>query len=161
MLSQLTEWYENLCNSGEPMVKDWALVRNPIPIAIISFTYLSFIIFGKAFMKNRAPYKLQTFMVIYNCIIVLLSAHIAIGSMRALFSIPNVISELHRTPQNLHEGPGYQAIQICNKYRWYGFIIYIFFRKLPNSLILLYLYFEKNLIKFRCFMFITTSRFSY
>ncbi|KAF1744631.1 hypothetical protein MXB_2108 [Myxobolus squamalis] len=112
MLSILNEWYVTWCNSGEPLVKNWFLIKSPIPMLLISLTYLTIVFFGQKLMKNKSPLDLRKFMFIYNCAVVIASAYIAIGSIRAVTSVPNFPSALYLEPQNLSKGPGYQVAMI-------------------------------------------------
>ncbi|XP_017756788.1 PREDICTED: elongation of very long chain fatty acids protein 7-like [Eufriesea mexicana] len=46
---------------------DWLLVKTPIPIILLFFSYLYFVLrCGPKFMKDRKPYKLNTFIRFYN-----------------------------------------------------------------------------------------------
>ncbi|XP_017756789.1 PREDICTED: elongation of very long chain fatty acids protein AAEL008004-like [Eufriesea mexicana] len=46
---------------------DWLLVKTPIPIILLSFAYLYFVLrCGPRFMKDKKPYQLRTFIRLYN-----------------------------------------------------------------------------------------------
>ncbi|XP_054005847.1 elongation of very long chain fatty acids protein 7-like [Hylaeus anthracinus] len=46
---------------------DWILVSSPIPVILITFAYLYFVLrYGPRFMENRKPYSLLTFIRFYN-----------------------------------------------------------------------------------------------
>ena len=49
---------------------------NPIPVWLLTIAYLVFVVYaGPKFMKNRKPYSLQSFMVVYNLGLVILSIY--------------------------------------------------------------------------------------
>lgn len=76
-----TEMLDNIKDAtdkyGDPRTRDWfMLFRNPVPVWLLTIGYLVFVLYaGPTFMKNRKPYSLQTFMVIYNIGLVIFSIY--------------------------------------------------------------------------------------
>ncbi|OAD57332.1 Elongation of very long chain fatty acids protein 7 [Eufriesea mexicana] len=80
--AQETVYYRTLCSStitrpasikldsktfSGLTTSDWLLVKTPIPIILLFFSYLYFVLrCGPRFMKDRKPYKLNTFIRFYN-----------------------------------------------------------------------------------------------
>ncbi|WAR23701.1 ELOV1-like protein [Mya arenaria] len=65
---------------ADPRTKDWFMLwSNPIPIWILTISYLVFSIWlGPWYMKDRKPYNLRTFMVVYNLGLVVLSMYLVV-----------------------------------------------------------------------------------
>ncbi|XP_034188457.2 very long chain fatty acid elongase AAEL008004-like [Osmia lignaria lignaria] len=64
----LASWYHYL-NTEEADIKtnDWFLVSSPVPIILITFAYLYFVLkCGPRYMENRKPYSFKTFIRLYN-----------------------------------------------------------------------------------------------
>jgi elongation of very long chain fatty acids protein 7 len=54
---------------SDPRIADQPIVASFYQIPLIIFAYLYFVLgYGPKFMKNRSPYKLKTFMQLYNII---------------------------------------------------------------------------------------------
>jgi hypothetical protein len=49
-------------------VKNWPLMKDVLPTAIIAIIYICAIIFGRRWMTNRKPFELRNFMFAYNFI---------------------------------------------------------------------------------------------
>ncbi|KAF1743051.1 hypothetical protein MXB_3829 [Myxobolus squamalis] len=118
MLQQVKEWYASICNSGEPLVKDWPLVKSPIPIFIIAFSYILLVIYGPALMKKRSSFDLKNFMFFYNFSIVCISAHIAHGSIKAISSYPGFTAMFYQKPHDLSDGSSFDMI-------WFHYLYFL------------------------------------
>ncbi|XP_025269074.1 elongation of very long chain fatty acids protein AAEL008004-like [Camponotus floridanus] len=95
--------YNNLfINSSEPLTREWPMMSSPFPLMFIIFGYLYFVLYGgPRYMKNRPPYKLKTFILLYNLIQILVNLwfvkeHIAFG----WFSKYNIICLQLPTPDS-------------------------------------------------------------
>lgn len=56
---------------------DWPLIKSPLPGLSILILYLYFVnSWGPRFMANRKPFKLETVMIVYNFVQVLVSCYI-------------------------------------------------------------------------------------
>ncbi|CAL7946954.1 unnamed protein product [Xylocopa violacea] len=64
----LIELYNYLMiDVADPRTNDWILVRTPVPIVLITLSYLYFVLrCGPRYMKDRPPYKLKGFIMCYN-----------------------------------------------------------------------------------------------
>ncbi|XP_029176888.1 elongation of very long chain fatty acids protein 1-like [Nylanderia fulva] len=52
--------------------REWPLISSPLPLTLIIIGYLFFVLYaGPRYMKNRPPYELRTFMLLYNSIQIL------------------------------------------------------------------------------------------
>ena len=60
----------------DPRMKDrFMLFGTPVPVWILTALYLSFVYAGPKYMKNRQPFSLRNFMVIYNIGLVFMSIY--------------------------------------------------------------------------------------
>ncbi|XP_011860078.1 PREDICTED: elongation of very long chain fatty acids protein AAEL008004-like, partial [Vollenhovia emeryi] len=62
-------WDNSLTNYifAAPETRDWLFISSPYPVLLITVGYLYFVLYaGPCYMKNRPPYKLRTFILIYN-----------------------------------------------------------------------------------------------
>lgn len=58
-----------------PQTRDWLLVNTPLPIFIITGTYLYFVLYaGPRYMKDRPPFNLRAFILFYNFLQILINA---------------------------------------------------------------------------------------
>ncbi len=68
-----------LLDASDPKTRDWFLLwRDPRPVWVLTVTYVLFTILGPKVMKNRQAYNLQTFMVVYNLALVVLSLYMTV-----------------------------------------------------------------------------------
>ncbi|XP_024880985.1 elongation of very long chain fatty acids protein AAEL008004-like [Temnothorax curvispinosus] len=55
-----------------PYTREWSLIATPYPLMLIIFMYIYFVLYaGPRYMKNRPPYELRTFILIYDVIQIL------------------------------------------------------------------------------------------
>ncbi|XP_060593274.1 elongation of very long chain fatty acids protein 2-like [Ruditapes philippinarum] len=73
----LDEIEDAVTKYGDPRTRYWFMFfGNPIPVWLLTIAYLVFVVYaGPKFMKNRKPYSLQTFMVVYNLGLVIMSIY--------------------------------------------------------------------------------------
>lgn len=58
----------------DPRTNDWFLIKSPVPIFSLIACYLYAVLsWGPRYMKDRKPFKLETTLIIYNFVQVLLS----------------------------------------------------------------------------------------
>lgn len=63
--------------NGDSRVKDYFLMRGPLPTLIICLTYAFIVKYvGPKLMENRKPFDLKNTMIVYNVIEVILSSYI-------------------------------------------------------------------------------------
>ncbi|XP_011882850.1 PREDICTED: elongation of very long chain fatty acids protein AAEL008004-like [Vollenhovia emeryi] len=68
----LEKLYNYFMDEPCPETREWVFVYTPLPILLITAGYLYFILHaGPNYMKNRPPYKLRTFILIYDTIQIL------------------------------------------------------------------------------------------
>ncbi|XP_071138920.1 very long chain fatty acid elongase 5-like isoform X2 [Mytilus edulis] len=76
LLEESSKFYEWTKETKDPRTRNWFLLNdNPIYVILIVLAYYFIVWQGPKFMKNRKPYELQTFMIIYNWFLVILSAY--------------------------------------------------------------------------------------
>ena len=64
---------------SDPKTRDWFLIwRDPRPVWVLTIMYLLIVTLGPKVMKNRQPYSLQSFMVVYNLGLVALSFYMTV-----------------------------------------------------------------------------------
>ncbi|XP_011705078.1 PREDICTED: elongation of very long chain fatty acids protein AAEL008004-like [Wasmannia auropunctata] len=68
-----------------PLTREWPLFSSPWPLMLITLGYIYFVLYaGPRYMKDRPPYELKTFILIYNMIQILanlwfVKEHISLG----------------------------------------------------------------------------------
>ncbi|RWR98807.1 elongation of very long chain fatty acids protein-like protein, partial [Dinothrombium tinctorium] len=71
----LIDGYAALMANGDPRVANWPLMKSPFPTIIICISYIYFVKYlGPQLMKNRQPLDIRCLMIVYNFIMVLISA---------------------------------------------------------------------------------------
>jgi hypothetical protein len=60
-------------------VNNWPLMKSIVPTIMIGIIYIIAVIFGLKWMKNRKPFQLYYFMMIYNLFQVFICACITCG----------------------------------------------------------------------------------
>jgi len=125
MLTDLVEWYNDWMERGDPRTKDWLLVYSPWPNVLLVILYIYVVKYaGPQFMKNREPYNIRTFMVLYNFAMVILSMHMVYEFLFAGWLTPEY-SIFGCQPVNYSNDPN--AIRIAKACWWYFFSKYIEF----------------------------------
>uniref|UniRef100_T1KHB3 Elongation of very long chain fatty acids protein n=2 Tax=Tetranychus urticae TaxID=32264 RepID=T1KHB3_TETUR len=73
-LQNALTWYKETIEKGDQRVSDWPLMSSPFPTLTMTAGYLYFVkIAGPRWMKDRQPFDLRNFMIIYNFALVLAS----------------------------------------------------------------------------------------
>ncbi|XP_072744128.1 very long chain fatty acid elongase AAEL008004-like isoform X2 [Anoplolepis gracilipes] len=68
----MEEIYKCLFMNSAPLTREWILISSPFPLMLIIFGYLYFVLYaGPRYMQNQLPYKLKTFIMLYNLIQIL------------------------------------------------------------------------------------------
>lgn len=63
----------------DPRTRNWFLLNDsPIYVTLIILCYIAIVRIGPKLMKNREPFKLQGFMIVYNTFLVILSAYMCV-----------------------------------------------------------------------------------
>ncbi|XP_067214558.1 very long chain fatty acid elongase AAEL008004-like isoform X1 [Linepithema humile] len=61
-----------ILESSKPLTRNWLFISSPFEVIFITLAYLYFVLrFGPRYMKNKPPYKLKTFILVYNIIQIL------------------------------------------------------------------------------------------
>jgi elongation of very long chain fatty acids protein 7 len=68
--------------AGDPRVHGWFLMSNPFPTIACSLFYLYAVKAGVRHMRNRPAFELRSCLVVYNCLLVALSAWIFVEGGR-------------------------------------------------------------------------------
>lgn len=80
---------------SDPRTNEWSLIDSPFTVLLIIGVYLYFVFkLGHKLMENRKPYNLNTIMILYNVVQVLLSTYIVVevGLLTELsIKLPNKI----------------------------------------------------------------------
>ncbi|GAB1861221.1 Elongation of very long chain fatty acids protein [Camponotus japonicus] len=102
-MEQIYNSYNNLfIKSSDPLTREWPLISSPFPLMFIIFGYLYLVLYGgPRYMKDRPPYKLKTFILLYDLTQILanlwfVKEHIAFG----WFSKYNIICLQLPTPDS-------------------------------------------------------------
>ncbi|CAI9739564.1 of very long chain fatty acids 2 [Octopus vulgaris] len=62
--------------TADPRTKDWFFLESsPLKVWILTAMYILFVIYGPKYMKNRKPFDIRIFMVLYNLAMVVLSIY--------------------------------------------------------------------------------------
>jgi len=77
LLNNLLDLYNQLMLKSDQRVNDWPLMSSPLPTIGICLTYILIVKkIGPYFMKDRQPYDIRIPMIIYNFLMVIISAMI-------------------------------------------------------------------------------------
>ena len=67
--------YRWVMAKGDPRVADWPLMQSPLPIITVLAAYLYVVkVWGPRWMQSRPPFRIEGAMILYNVVMVLLSA---------------------------------------------------------------------------------------
>ncbi|XP_041358204.1 elongation of very long chain fatty acids protein 5-like isoform X2 [Gigantopelta aegis] len=78
-IKTLIQQYEEAVPHADPRTKNWFLLNNnPFPVWILTALYITVVFVGPRIMKNRQPFNLQMFMIVYNLALVGLSIYMFI-----------------------------------------------------------------------------------
>ncbi|XP_036138987.1 elongation of very long chain fatty acids protein AAEL008004 [Monomorium pharaonis] len=95
--------------SSLPYTREWPLISSPLPLILIIFGYLYFILYvGPCYMKNRPPFELKTFRLIYDMIQILVNLwsvkeHISAGWFVEFNFVFFTCGERHAMPINANK----------------------------------------------------------
>ncbi|KAK2587627.1 hypothetical protein KPH14_003752 [Odynerus spinipes] len=65
---------------ADPRVANFPLMRDPFPTLLILLAYLSFVLhIGPRYMKNRKPYQLTNFLIVYNTLLTIANGLVFYG----------------------------------------------------------------------------------
>lgn len=71
---EIVDFYNRTLDNGDPRVSEWPMMQSPWPTISICLLYVYVVKFlAPAFMKDREPMNIRTFMVIYNFLMVIVS----------------------------------------------------------------------------------------
>lgn len=59
----------------DPRVGDWLLMPSPYPTLILTALYLLIVYLGPKYMEKREAFSLKYFIIVYNFLLVILSAY--------------------------------------------------------------------------------------
>lgn len=77
MFETISSYYQMFLDAGDPRVKEWPLVKSPLPTLAICLSYAFAVkVLGPKLMKDRQPYNLRGAMIVYNFLMVILSSFI-------------------------------------------------------------------------------------
>lgn len=89
MISILQDWmrqYDEAYPYADPRTRNWLLVEDsPYPVWTLTISYIAFVLLGPRIMKNRKPFNLQWFLVIYNLGLVALSLYMFIEIFLSIY----------------------------------------------------------------------------
>ncbi|KXJ75647.1 elongation of very long chain fatty acids protein AAEL008004 [Aedes albopictus] len=81
--------YENITKGADPIIDNWFLMSNPVPVLSIAACYLLFVLhYGPRWMENRKPFVLKNTLIAYNAAQVVFSTLLCVQ--------PFFIGGLHR-----------------------------------------------------------------
>lgn len=74
---RISDFYDNSKVGSDSTVDNWPLMSSPLPVLAIVCAYAAFVLYiGPKHMKNRAPYKIENLIIVYNAVQVVYSAYI-------------------------------------------------------------------------------------
>lgn len=119
IVGELIKKYEESLPYADGRTRQWFLVWNtPIYVWSLTITYLSFVWLGPKFMKNRQPFDLSRFMLIYNLALVCLSTYMFI---EMLLSTSDAGYEYICSPYNQETRKNPKELRVANVMWWYYF----------------------------------------
>lgn len=76
-LNFIFETYNQLMSKSDQRIKDWPLMSSPLPTIFICLSYILIVKkIGPYLMKDRKPFDIRIAMIIYNFLMVIISAAI-------------------------------------------------------------------------------------
>ena len=76
MEERFEAWYDDLWSLRDRRLDGWFLMESPLPTLLIVASYVYFVkTLGPRLMKDREPFNINAFMIVYNLSQVLLSAY--------------------------------------------------------------------------------------
>ncbi|XP_017889788.1 elongation of very long chain fatty acids protein AAEL008004-like [Ceratina calcarata] len=102
---------------SDPRTRDWVLVSSPVPVVLLTFAYLYFVLkCGPRYMKNRPAYKLFTFIRIFNIFQIIANACLMYSLIDVGLHEDNFVT---CSSHYLHTPEGYKLCHIG----WYTLIV--------------------------------------
>nr|WPT09941.1 elongation of very long chain fatty acids 2/5 protein [Namalycastis rhodochorde] len=119
-IKELYNYYEQSLQYTDPHSRDWFFVQqNPLYVIILTILYLGFVWLGPKWMRHRQPFKLQSFMVVYNLGLVFLSIYMVIEMWLSMGAIG--VEGLGCAPYNEETKKHPQARRVAAVMWWYFF----------------------------------------
>lgn len=88
MVDRFLQFYESTKETKDPRTRNWFLLNDsPIYVTLIILCYIAIVRIGPKLMKNREPFKLQGFMIVYNTFLVILSAYMCVEIVYSAYLI--------------------------------------------------------------------------
>ncbi|OWF36045.1 elongation of very long chain fatty acids protein 2-like [Mizuhopecten yessoensis] len=88
IVSKILLAYEEGKSTRDPRTRYWLLLDdNPLHVWILTALYVAFVLIGPKVMKNRKPFNLQKFMVVYNFGLVFVSLYLMIEIIASAYDI--------------------------------------------------------------------------
>ncbi|XP_050402286.1 elongation of very long chain fatty acids protein 2 [Patella vulgata] len=117
IVNDLVLQYQREKVAADPRTKDWLLIaNNPVPVWILTALYLAFVIMGPRFMKNRAAFELQWFLILYNLGLVVLSVYMFV---EIILSIWDAGYDLFCAKYNGNSRHGAKELRVARVLWWY------------------------------------------
>ncbi|XP_069127245.1 very long chain fatty acid elongase 2-like isoform X2 [Argopecten irradians] len=120
IVSSILQAYEEGKSSRDPRTRHWFLLDdNPLHVWILTASYIAFVIIGPKVMKDRKPFDLKNFMIVYNFGLVFLSLYLLIEIVASGYDIGYFKEDFWCCPynQDTHKNPA--EIRIANVFWWY------------------------------------------
>ncbi|XP_023224637.1 very long chain fatty acid elongase AAEL008004-like [Centruroides vittatus] len=71
---EIVDFYNTTLDNGDPRVNEWPMMQSPWPTISICLLYVYVVkVLAPAYMKDREPMNIRTFMVVYNFLMVIVS----------------------------------------------------------------------------------------
>ena len=92
--------------SSDPRVADWFLMDSPFPTLALCLAYLGMCYAGPRMMANREPFQLRPVIIVYNLVMVLVSAYMCYEVVKSIvaqlfFSLENWCGNVFGEPKKL------------------------------------------------------------
>ncbi|CAH1774017.1 unnamed protein product [Owenia fusiformis] len=119
MITDLIRQYDEALPHADPRTKDWLLVNNtPVYVWALTAIYMLIVFLGPTIMKNRRPYDLSAFLVVYNLGLVALSAYMLI---EIILSTWNAGYSYICTPYSKKSWDNPKELRVAKVLWWYFF----------------------------------------
>ncbi|ESP03632.1 hypothetical protein LOTGIDRAFT_199086, partial [Lottia gigantea] len=119
LVHQLVEQYHKDKKTADPRSRYWLLLEDdPRPVWILTAAYILFVLLGPKIMKNRPPFKLQWFLILYNLGLVILSVYMF---LEIILSIWDAGYDLICAKYNKDSRSGAKELRVAKVMWWYFF----------------------------------------
>lgn len=143
LLEDAKTFYVEGLKRGDPRVEKWLLMQSPVPILIIFFSYIGFVVVSPRLVKNIQPLNLKFILLPYNFMLIGLSIYMFIELLTV-----SLLSNYSYKCQPVDYSDSPLALRMANVCWWFFFskvvelldTVFFILRKKFNQVTFLHVY---------------------